>query len=114
MNEASLIEYQILSASHHAVAVSLFAKGLRNTVLIQLLRIETGVGRASSIFAVYREGPMTFETSAKLTVSRVGCSVEALLRELVENESFLGPLLTAMAAAVDRHFGRTPPAGRVR
>lgn len=106
MNEASLIEYRILSSSHHAVVMSLFAKGLRNTALIQLLGLDTGTGRALSIFAVYREEPMTFETSAKLNVSGADCSVEVILRKLVEDESFLNPLVTAMRLAVNRHFAR--------
>lgn len=106
MKTAKLIEYRLLSASRQAVAISLLADGLANTALLQLLRIETGVSRSLSIFAVYREASMTFEASAKLRVARPGEALEAILHDLVGDAEFLDFLLAPITGAVDRHFAR--------
>ena len=104
MKPARLIEYRILSTSRHAVVVSLLTDGLANTALLQLLRIETGVSRALSVYAVYREASMTFEASAKLVFERPGDSLDTIAHTLVRDPEFLGFMLTPVDRAVRRHF----------
>ena len=84
--------------------MSLFSAGLRNTTLLQLVRLSTGLSQAFSVYAVYREDQMTFEVSARLAVARPNQSLQAILRGLVDDVEFLSSVLTPMQRQVDSHF----------
>ena len=104
MGNAEVVEYRMLAANNQFAVVSLFASGLRNTTLLQLARMATGLGQAFSVYAVYREGQMTFEASARLEVLRPSQSLESILHDLVEDADFLHSLLAPMTLQVERHF----------
>lgn len=104
MGQTQVIEYQMLAAGERAASVSLFWEGLRHTILLQLARVATGLGPAFSVYAVYREGQMTFEASARLQVSRPRRPPETLLHELMHDADFLQAVLAPMRLQVDKHF----------
>ncbi len=104
MTLTEIVEYQLLAADEQAASISLLSGGLRNSTLLQLVRLSTGKGQAFSVYAIYREGPMTFEASAKLQVIRPGRSLESILRDVVTDADFLQTVLAPMKVQVDKHF----------
>lgn len=104
MQHDKVIEYRMLAADHQRATLSLFADGLSQTTLLQLVGLETGRGRAYSVYAIYREGGMTFEASALLQVPRPSALPEAVLTDLMQDADFLDSMLRPLRLQVDHHF----------
>ena len=104
MGSTDIQDYCLLIANADAALVSVFVDGLRNTLLLQVARLSTGVGQAFSAYTVYREEDMTFEVSARLAVSNLHHSPQLVLSDLVRDTDFLQSVLTPMRKQVSLHF----------
>lgn len=104
MKNAEATEYQVLATDECAASASLFWQGLTNSALLQVARVDTCSGHAFSAYTLYREGSMTFETSAKLLVIHPDPSPEFVLRDVLADHAFLNAMLEPMRAQVKRHF----------
>ena len=106
MGNAEVSGHRMLATSEAVAAASLFVRGLFHTALLQLHCLDTGAGQAVSVYAVYREGGMTFEASAQLEVAVSPHSPRSILTDLLVDSQFLDDLFNPMVREVDKHFGR--------
>lgn len=104
MTHAKVVEYQALAIDHDAAAVSLLFNELHYSILLQLVRLLGGLTPAFSIYAVYREGQVTFEASAKVAVDRADQSIESLLFDLIQDAEFLDSVVVPIRVEVEKHF----------
>ena len=84
--------------------MSTFVPTLSNTLLVQLLRLP--VSDRYSLFAVYREGDVTFDAIARFDIGDQTSCLSDLLEAFVQTEAFETAVLQPLVAEVLEHFER--------
>lgn len=97
---------QLVSANDNCALMSLFAGGLVNTVLVQMLRGPCGSRSVGSVYAVYREDGVVFEDIVEFDMNVSLAPVAEQLRLYVRSDDFEMDLLSPLVRSVRRHFKR--------
>ncbi len=83
--------------------IATFVKGLCNTVLVQAFRSDVC---PPSLYAVYREGGMSFDAIIALEPTDCRARLDDVLREFVEGDLFYLTVVDPMKVEIGRHFRR--------
>lgn len=97
---------QLIAVHESCALISLFAGGLMNTVLVQMLRGPCGSRSVGSVYAVYREDNEVFEDIIDFDMSLSTAPVAEQLRHYVRSDDFEMDLLSPLVRSVRRHFKR--------
>jgi hypothetical protein len=79
---------------------------LPNTLLVQLFGLRVAGTRKFSLYALYREGDMTFEAVMCFDRGTSKACLDDLLRSFVDRQSFRAAVITPLIREVAAHFGR--------
>ncbi len=85
--------------------ISAFVPGLPNTLLVQVVRSVFGKRPTYSLYAVYREGEMTFDATVRIDVTAPDMRLDELLRRFLRSKDFDLAVIRPIAARVRLHFG---------
>ena len=86
--------------------MSAFVPGLANTLLVQVYRSLLGKRPTYSLYAVYREGEMTFDATVRIDVTAPDMRLDELLRRFLRSNDFDLAVIRPIAERVRLHFGR--------
>lgn len=84
-----------------------FVPHLANTVLFEITRLQLGSKEQLGLLAVYREGDMTFDATARLE-GTVGQRLDEMLHGFIGSRDCQDKVVAPLFAHVQSHFGRRP------
>ena len=95
-------ELRMLASGPDFALLTVFVPGLANTLLVQLLRMP--MTDRYSLYAVYREGNVTFDAIARFDIGdQAGCFKD-LLEAFVQSSDFKTVVVRPIVSEVERHF----------
>jgi hypothetical protein len=100
------IETRLLGADADFALVSALVPKLANSLLVQLFRCPLGESHSMSLYAVYREGGMTFDAIVGFDAGMPSGPLADLLEAFVRGGTFRRAVLTPLRQAVEKHFAR--------
>ena len=84
--------------------MSTFVPTLSNTLLVQLLKLP--FTDRYSLYAVYREGDVTFDAIARFDIGEQASCLRELLEAFVQTAAFETAVLQPLFEEVSKHFER--------
>ena len=100
-------EARVLWHSPDHAVVALSVDTLAHTLLVQAVRLRLGDGAvACSVYAIYREGSMTFEAAVRFDCPSDAGALGTALLDCVATAHFHTAVIVPLAREVRTHFGR--------
>jgi hypothetical protein len=96
-------ELRILGSGANFALLTVFVPGLANTLLVQLIKLP--ITDRYSLYAVYREGNVTFDAIARFDIGDHAECFKDLLEAFVQSPNFENAVVRPIATEVERHFG---------
>jgi hypothetical protein len=100
------IETRLLAEDADFALVSALVPKLANSLLVQLFRCPLGEAHPMSLYAVYREGGMTFDAIVGFDAGMPAGPLADLLEAFVRSSTFRRAVLKPLRQAVEKHFER--------
>lgn len=97
---------RVLAHGDDFALLSTFVSELPNTLLVQLLRGTFGARQTFSLYAVYREGGMTFDAIIRFDIAEHGKDLQDVLQHFVDGVAFEAAVLGSLRKEVGHHFRR--------
>jgi hypothetical protein len=99
-------ESRLLASDHNFALLALLAPELPNTVLVQLGASCLGGRRCLSLYSVYREGTLTFDTITRFEIADPALPLADALQRFVDTDDFKASVLAPLVREVRHHFCR--------